>query len=410
MAGSTIDHLVAVGVFIGALLLFISLFNQTIQTAIMYQRHKQIATKCSDLLDNMLLSPGVPSNWGTSNQTPLGFGLQDPEFTQYRLSPFSLLRLQSLGGTPVYYKKTGLWYSNISMGFGNFLLVPYTEAINYSTASRLLGINGSYGFQLTLTPVVTVSVSETQPEDPLKISVYVSGIGYPLANATVSYCFLKVSYTGGGGAYPAYTANYGTVYTDETGTVVISFPEVDDDETSYAFIAYAHIGGLVGVGYHERVNSDKQYVIPFIDDLATRRVLIAHSYDVHYYGPPESEIAYNATFLLLTEDFTLREMPMDNSTGKIGKVVYGEGKPYGNITIPTYNPGILVITYRKSAVEGGVILMPWGIGSMAFPVTFGEDTSGKDWVAADLRQVLVAGVAYQAKLALWSYEGYQVIT
>jgi hypothetical protein len=100
---------------------------------------------------------------------------------------------------------------------------------------------------------------------------------------------------------------------------------------------------------------------------------------------------------------------MENSTGKVGKVNYGYGNPYGVVTIPTYNPGILIITYRKSAVEGGVILMPWGISSMAFPVTFGEDPIGKEWVATDIRQVLVNNIAYQAKLALWSLEGYQVI-
>ena len=85
MAGATIDHLVSVVVFLGALVLFISLFNQTIQTAIIYQRHRYLATKCSDLLDNMLLNPGYPENWGRSNCTPASFGLQDPEFTQYRL-------------------------------------------------------------------------------------------------------------------------------------------------------------------------------------------------------------------------------------------------------------------------------------------------------------------------------------
>jgi hypothetical protein len=69
----------------------------------------------------------------------------------------------------------------------------------------------------------------------------------------------------------------------------------------------------------------------------------------------------------------------------------------------------LIISYRKSAQETGVVLMPWGISSMAFPVTFGEDPIGKEWVATDIRQVLVNNIAYQAKLALWSLQGYQVI-
>jgi hypothetical protein len=407
LAGSTIDHIVALTVFLAALLLFIALFNQTIQTAVLYQEHRAIASKCTDLLDNILLNPGYPTYWGPSNATPTSFGLQDPEFTQYRLSPFSLMRLNSLSGTPIYYPKTGLTYSNITMGFGDFLLVPYSEAINYSTVSELLGTNNTYGFQLNIAPIVTVSISEFQSSNPLILSVNVAGKGFPLASANLSYCFLTVSLQGGG-SYPSYTTSYGSTYTDEKGMAFLQFASITDDSTSYALIVYAHISGLTGMGYHQRVTSDQQYVMPLIDDFSTGRVLIAHSYDVHYFGPPVAEISYNATFVLLTQDFTLREVPLDNSTGKIGKVNYGNGQPYGVVTIPTGNPGILVITYRKSANEGGIILMPWGVSAMAFEVAFGADMSGKEWVATDIREVTVNNVAYQANLALWSLQGYQV--
>ena len=409
MTGSTIDHLVSLMVFLGAILLFMGLFNQTIQTAILYQRHRSIATKCSDLLDNILLNPGVPLDWGKSNCTPTGFGLQDPEFTQYRLSPFSLMRLQSLTGTPFTYPRTGATYSNMSMGFGNFLFVPYTEAINYSIASRLLGTNNTYGFQLTITPIITVSIDETHAANPLTLTIRVAGKGFPLSNALVSYCFLKVVEKGGQ-KEPSYTSLFNATYTDDEGSAVVNIQNVDADN-AYAFIAYAHISGLVGIGYHERVTGHKQYVLPLIDSFEEKRVLLVHSYNVHDFGPPESAVFFNATFVLLTEDFTLREMPMDNSTGKLGKVVYGQGteKQYGTLTIPTYNPGILIVTYQSNK-EYGVVLMPWGIGSMAFPVTFGEDPLGKEWVATDIRQVLVNKIAYQAKLALWSLQGYQVIS
>lgn len=406
MVSSTIDHMVATVVFLGALLLFVGLFNQTIQTAILYQRHRHLATKCSDLLDNILLNPGYPLDWGKSNCTPTGFGLQDPEFTQYKLSPFSLIRLRSSVGEPVYYSKTDSYYSNITMGYG-FLLVPFSEVVNYSTATKLLGINNTYGFQLTITPIVTVSIGETQPKNPLILSVNVTGMGFPLANANVSYCLLTVREGGGGSPYPSYTLEYGADLTDDKGSVLLSFPSVTTD-VSYVLIVYAHLSGLEGVGYYEHATYENSYVVPFIADLEERRVLIAHSFDVHG-GSDPAEIAYNATFVLLTEDYTLREMPMENSTGKIGKINYGEGKPYQNITIPTYNPGILIISYRKSAQETGVVMMPWGISAMAFPVAFGDDPFGKEWVATDIRQVIVNGIAYQAKLALWSLEGYGVI-
>jgi hypothetical protein len=54
-------------------------------------------------------------------------------------------------------------------------------------------------------------------------------------------------------------------------------------------------------------------------------------------------------------------------------------------------------------------MMPWGLSSMAFPVVFGGSTTNRDWIATDLRQVVVSGITYQAKLALWSLKGHQVI-
>lgn len=409
MAGSTIDHMVALTVFLAALLLFITLFNQTIQTAVLYQRHKIIASKCTDILDNVLLNPGYPTYWGASNSTPTSFGLQDPEFTQYRLSPFSLMRLNSLTGTPITYPKTGQTYSNISTGFGNFLFVPYDEVINYSTVSTLLGINNTYGFQLNIVPIIAVSISEFQSSNPLIVSVSVTGKAFPLSHANLTYCFLTVSLHAGG-SYPSYTTGYGSTYTDENGMAYLQFPDVTDPDTSYGLIVYAHNSGLTGMGYHQRVSSDKQYTIPLIEDFDSRIVLIAHSYDVHYYAPPPAaaEISYNATFVLLAQDFTLREMPIDNATGKVGKVNYGNGQPYDELTIPTDNPGILIITYKKSTNEGGIILMPWGISTMAFQVSFGAKMEGKEWIATDLREVTVNNVAYEANLALWDLQGYQV--
>jgi hypothetical protein len=53
--------------------------------------------------------------------------------------------------------------------------------------------------------------------------------------------------------------------------------------------------------------------------------------------------------------------------------------------------------------------MPWGIGTFGLTVVFGGNPRGQEWVATDMRQVVVNGIAYQAKLALWSLEGYGVV-
>jgi len=403
MVSSTVDHMIAITVFLTAVLLFVGLFNQTIQTAVIYQRHRATATKTSDLLDNMLLSPGIPINWGQNDSIPTGFGLQDPEFTQYRISSFSLMRLNSASGTPVFYPKTGETYSNITVGDKNFLLVSQNRVLNYTIALDLLGIRNQYGFQLTFNPTVTVSITEDHDKDPLRLSINAHGTGFLLANAHVTYCMISVSLNGG---HPSYTVNHGNATTNEEGSATLEFADVKSNTSTYALIAYVHVGGLVGVGYHERVSSQGEYVIPLVDNLSEGRILIAHSFDIESSDPESSEVKYNATLVYLTEDFTLREMPLENSYGHINS---GEGFPYEVVNIPTDNPGILIITYKKSTTEGGLVMMPWGVSSLAFPVVFGGDPTTQEWVATDMRQVIVGGITYQATLALWSTEGYQVI-
>jgi hypothetical protein len=108
----------------------------------------------------------------------------------------------------------------------------------------------------------------------------------------------------------------------------------------------------------------------------------------------------------LNEDFEFQEMTLAGSTGN---VTSSSGYPFGVVTLPSYNPGILVIAY-ENGTAGGVVMLPWGLGSLAFPVTFGGNPAEQEWVATDMRQVLINDVAYQAKLSLWSYKGIQVIS
>jgi hypothetical protein len=407
MTGATIDHLVSLIVLLGAILLFIGLFNQTIQTAVSYQRHRNLATKCSDLLDNMLLNPGSPLDtnsttfWGRTNSTPTSFGLQDPEFTQYELSPFSLMRLNYSQGSPVYYSQTLMQYSNNTVGGGASLLVPFNEVINYSTITGLLGINGTYGFSLLITPIVKIDINEAQI-DPLNLTVTVTGNGYPLSNANVSYCLINVT---GQAQYPSYNISSGADITNNVGQAFLGFPGFDGTRASYAIIVYARLSGLVGAGYHIHNVYNSNYVVPFIADFDNGSVLLAQSSDV--YGGSSTAMGYNATFVLLTQDFVLRQMPLDNASGNINAGTYSK------IAIPTNNtgiPGILAVPYEKDPANSGVVLMPWGASSMSFPVVFGGNPLAREWVATDTRQVTVNGISYQAKLELWSLEGYQVVS
>ncbi|MEM3000011.1 MAG: hypothetical protein QXX34_05765 [Candidatus Bathyarchaeia archaeon] len=406
MVSSTIDHMVAVMAFLAATLLFIGLFNQTIQTGVIYQRHKALATKASDLLDTILLNPGVPDDWGRMDGDPIVFGLQGPdEFAQYRLSPFSLMRLCSSAGEPVYYLNVTsgepMLYSNITVGSAAYLLMPYSEVLNYSSALRLLGLNGTYGFQLTLTPMIKVSINEINT-NPLNLSISVSGLSLSFANATVHYLLLPFLMDQ---EYPRLNATYitNTTRTDEMGN---AFVTVDNFENPYCFIAYVHLGGLTGVGYYARVPTDGPTIMPFVNSFASGEVLLAHSDDVPYTGGSSSGYALNYTAIFVC----VAENEFQKSYWNVSGTIL-PGPSYNHkITIPLSNqPGILVVAYNNT-VSSGVVLVPWGVSSLGFPVVFGDAPAKQEWVATDTRQVMVNGIAYQAKLALWSLEGYQVVS
>jgi hypothetical protein len=410
VAGATIDHIVSITIFLAAILLFINLFSQTNQTALVYEQHRATATKCSDLIDTMLLNPGTPNSWGQSNATPTGFGVQDPEFTQYQLSPFSLMRLAPFDADTVTYDKTTpeTAYKRASAGSGNSLVISNQDALSYSWALKLLGINNTYGFQLELTPVVNVTIVENHASTPLSLSMRASGTGFSLAHATISYCFIRVSLPTVAGEYPSYTETYGTCQADQLGNATVEFSDVAIETECYAFIAYARLGGLVGVGYHSRVTGNDEYVVPIIDNMLVPSVILAHNYDLNSSGPAGSTLKYKATFVVLTEEFQLRNMTLD-SPNREGTLTSGVGNPYINFTIPAYTPGILIVTYQDSLDRGGVVVMPWGISALGYKVTFGGDPSTQEWVSTDMRQVIVNHIAYHAQLSVWSYEYIQQV-
>ena len=409
MAGATIDHIVSIIIFLAALVLFINLFSQTVQTAIIYEQHRATATKCSDLIDNILLNPGSPSSWGQTDGVPTEFGLQDPEFTQYQLSAFSAMRVSSPSGDQVYYKQPNQTYSGTVASLTNNLFIPTSQTVDYHTVLQLLGINNTYGFQLNIEPLVTVSVNETQAANPLKLELTVSGTGFPLANATINYCLIQVGLPATGADYPSYTMQNGEKQADEAGMVQVQIPSITTSSQCYAFVAYAYLGGLLGVGYHERVSSTTEYVVPLIQDIQSQQVLLANSFDLNNSGPAGESLKYNATFALLTDDYQLRELPLNesNNLSEVGTVTSGVGNPDVTLTLPP-NVGILIVTYSDGPSSGGIALMPWGVSSLGYPISFGGSSQTQMWVTSDVRQVTINDVSYQATLDLWSSTGQQV--
>lgn len=404
MASAAIDHMVSLIVFIAAFTIFIGLFSQSMQTGIAYERHNALSTKTSDLLDTILLNPGLPANWSQRDDALIGFGLQDPSFSQYKLSSFAPMRLTSALQQTVNYN--GASYSNVSAGFGGYLFAPAAKSVNYSSVSKALGINGTYGFQLSLTPTITVAIEKTSVGTPLVLSVDVDGTGYPLANSPLTYSLLLVNQDANN--YPSYTTVSGVKYTDSAGLANLTFTGINGESQSYALIVHTYLTGLEGTGYYvHNPQSSTKSIVPLIDSFQNRNITLAHSDSVGQ--PPQSPtntlLSYNASFVILTEDYALRSVALDQSTA-IGRVLYDSatGQNHSSIIVPD-NGGILIVTYKSNSGQYGVVLMPWGLGSMAFPLTFGGNSAGQEWITTDIRQVTVGGIAYQAKLELWNLQG-----
>ena len=408
MPGATIDHLVAVVIFLVAILLFVNLFSQNLQSAILYQRNSQLATEASDLLDSISLSPGNPQNWGTTNSTPTFFGLQDPTQEGYIISSFSLMRLNaSSTGTP---RNCGnIWYSNITMIPGGYLFVPFNRVVNYTTSTQKLGVNGSYGFQLALIPILNISMSQTNPS-PLQIRVTVTGSGLPLAGASLNYYLINST---NGSKYPKFQILPSTsaAYTNSVGSALLNFSSVKATNCAYALIVYANLKGLFGVGYFvspSMTNKITPVIGSFNDGEGNATILLTQ------FPPSNAKISFNATLLVLGSSVSsVVQMSVHNATVSLPTVtglVSGTNQ-YTPIQIPSKNQaGILIITYNSTATNAGISLMPWGIGSLGATLVYGAaipSSSNKNWITTDVRQVMIAGESYEFKIALWSLAGYQ---
>jgi hypothetical protein len=403
MSGVSIDHIISLVVLLAAVVLFIGLFNQTLSVGIDSQRNTSTANLCSDLLDAIILNPGVPING-----TPLVFGFQDPELSQYQLSSFSLMRLNSASGTTISYQKTGLTYGSMTTSPNNYLLYPYNDMINYSTASMLLGINGTYGFQLSLTPTVNISIAEISTS-PLTLSLSVIGTGFPLANATVNYLLIPVSV---GASYPDFQTipnQMGSKITDITGSTSVTFPTFSlNPNLTYAFVAYAYLDGITGIGYYEHSPIGTQRIDPFLNPLSTQNVTLAHSDDIPNDSTTANTMYYNSSFIMESQNYALQQT-LIGSSNSIGTVTSGTGNSPVSISMGSYTPGILVIAYSNNG-NNGITMVPWGFSSLGFSMKFGVTPINQGWVATDLRQVQISGISYQAKLSLWSLQGNQGVS
>ncbi|MEM3566742.1 MAG: hypothetical protein QXK47_03470 [Candidatus Bathyarchaeia archaeon] len=409
MVSATIDHLVATTVLIVAFTLFMGLFGQVMHDALLYQFHMHLATKCSDTLDNILLSFG---------DMPGVFGLGDYNLEPYTLDPYLVMRLLSATGPLVEFPPdSGIKYSNITDGFGGYLLVPASECVDYETAQELLGLERMYGFRLSLNPIIQVTF-ENQEHDgtSLDVRVVVRSFSSPIEGAEVKCTLLYV--TGVDDNIPK-VKKYAQLLRNETdgkGEAYFTFSRSEDPNLNvslnYVIIVHVKFADFTCIGYKCKDPwTTAAHVIPFIKSTTNGSLLLVHPYPVRVTNNMAA-LHYNATYYALDNEWAL-----DNGAVlSVGHVNYASGKGgkfFNETQIPggyLSRPGILVVfCYKDDTDEYGVSIMPWMVQSLSFSVEFGGDPYGWEWVATDVRHVLIGGVPYLAKLALWSLTGYQVV-
>jgi hypothetical protein len=391
---------VSIIVLLAAIVLFVGLFDQTLSVAVDYQRNTTTAKQCDNLLDEILLTPTPPISG-----TPAWFGLQGSTLPTYNLDPFLIMRLDSSGGTPTSYQKTGQTYSEITTNPNNYLLYPYNDMITYSTALSLLGLKGIYGFQLSLTPTISVSVTVIST-NPLSLSVNARGTSFPLANAQVNYLLLPVSLKNNCPEFETISNQMGTTQTNQLGsTLPITFSNFyPNPNLTFAFVAFAHLDGISGIGYYVNPPVGSQSVVPFLAPVSTLNVNLANSNDVPVTSTKDTPLYYNSTFIFESENYAFEQTSIGGSSSS-GLLHSGPGYSPATISMGSYTPGILMIAYSNAA-NSGVTMMPWGFSSLGFSLTFGNSPVNQSWIATDLRQVEINGVSYQATLSLWSTQSY----
>jgi hypothetical protein len=392
--------MVSVIVLLAAIVLFVGLFDQTLTVAVNYQRNTSTANKCDNLLDEILLTDAPPTSG-----SPEWFGLQGSTLPTYNLDPFFLMRLDSSAGTPVSYQKTGQTYSAIITKPSNYLLYPYNDAINYSTVLALLGLKGTCGFQLSLTPTVNITITQIST-NPLSLSLNARGISFPLANAMVNYLLLPISLSNNYPAFETIDNQMGTTQTNQVGsTPTITFSNFyPNSNLTYVFVALAYLDGITGIGYYVNPPEGSQSIVPFLDPSSTFNVTLANSNDVPTTSASNNALYYNSTFIFESENYAFEQTSI-GSSNSFGSVTSGPGYSPVSITMSGYTPGILVVAY-KNAGNSGVVMMPWGFSSLGFSLTLGTPPINQSWIATDLRQVEINGVSYQATLSLWSTQSY----
>ena len=244
----TLDNVFAFSILVLILITFMGYVIPTAYLSFTTVREHQLDEVAQSIMDKILLSPGIPENWGDILKVKydddlLSFGLQKAGGKPYELDIDKVMRIVNVGEYQL----------------------PSTIRINYSRIAELLGLGNEYGFSIRISPALNISItgSETYVFKGQLVFSAVDVIvktpeGRPAigANVTGLYIFMNVVNKGGGDVgYVNYT--YATSVTEWDGRARIDFREYLKDLESKltgqfkkaipAIVVYAEYYGIRAV-------------------------------------------------------------------------------------------------------------------------------------------------------------------
>jgi hypothetical protein len=349
---------------------------------------QQLKNTALNVFDSMLLSPGSPSNWGSTDPT---------EWNQNNVELFGLSSTSALSKYVLDSDKVQR-------------LDPLNPAVmEYNRVKDLLGLQG-YDFRLSIFRPFSVKWTLNLTNSAVMFSVKVARTedGTPIPNAAVKVTTMitatKLSQTNTSDLISkAFDPKYYT--TDVKGTCQDTIPtNLASYSIQYAVaIIEVTVGGLSTTVVAQNDNSITEFVkintfgdtvtLSFRDELSNeetsseRRIMEIDAYDFENLYKIFDGTTSNPTDI---------------------KVVQGTGYEYWSMQFPslrTLNPTVLLFVMQLTLKGAGRVLVliagPFSFGGSEEIFGYGPEPGAENVIAVLTRLVVISDMTYVAKIAFW---------
>jgi hypothetical protein len=286
----------------------------------------------------------------------------------------------------------GVEYRNLTTEHTH-LFLRLSEYVDYGQAAELLAVDNIFGFQVSIRPILNISVVQLEA-DPLKVGISLQGLSGTVVGALLNASLFHVIQDT---PYPSIsTPLEGHAVSDIRGIAEIEFPSVNATEALYIVLVKANLGGIRGIGYYTNAYSKNSPLLPVVTGYQEGEVSLIHRKNIAASYSYAGDVYYNLTFLNQVGETAFRSVTLGMAYGTVNM------SAPGIVSLSVGNPGILLVSSRADA-EYGLTAMPWGITPLCLSMTYGADPLNKKTVVTKSQFASINGLSYQIELALWRF-------